>query len=90
MLRFRHTCVGCSGEDLDDLLEIIDNNRQITRLTFVANVDPEDRKELESNLGYDRSFPMKNDWHVSYHKSRCKRHPVVYYVRWSGIEHLFY
>lgn len=44
------------------------------------------------SVGYERhgntGLSLKQDWHPSYHRSKY-RGRRCYYVRWSGIEHIF-
>lgn len=89
-LPYNHNCVGVSRDDLDNLHYMIDNAKMITRHTFVHNVNKEDRKNLEAELGYGRSFPMSKDWHVQYFKSKTLTGKPVYFLSWSAIEYFFY
>lgn len=73
------------GQDINDMKE---TGREITRRTFLKYVNKESLKEVENNLGYDRDFSMARDWHVSYHKGTFCGDPAVWFV-WSAIEHIF-
>ncbi len=65
-LPFFSDCVGWPSELLPALHHIIDNGVETDHETFVANVEDADRVMLEETLGYDRDFPITNDWHVRY------------------------
>ena len=88
-MRFETTCVNARG---DDIIEMVDAERDITRNTFKRHVDKSELRELETQLGYEqhvsRGLIMANDWHVSYHKSRYRGRPCVYF-KWSAIEYVF-
>lgn len=85
---FYRSCVDWPRSDVGALRDMIDNAKDITRRTFLKHVDLDQLKETEANLGYDKHLRMKDDYHVSYHRSTLhgKR---VYYFKWSGIEHVF-
>lgn len=55
-------------------------------------MDRENLREIECQLGYAlhsrRGLTMARDYHVSYHKSRFRGQPCVYF-RWSAIEYVF-
>jgi hypothetical protein len=65
---------------------MIDRAKEITRRTFVANVDPESREELEQNLGYGPEFPISRDTYVTYLWVPGYR---VYVLVHSSIEYVF-
>lgn len=79
-------CTGWhSGQDINDM---IDTGREITRRTFLEYVNKADMKSIEKSIGYGRDFPMSRDWHVSYHRGTFRGVPAVWFV-WSAIEHIF-
>lgn len=88
-LRFRTSCVDSDGPSITAM---VDNARDITRKTFLAHVDRDDRLDLERTMGYsqfrDGGLMMANDWHVTYHKS-VYRGRRCYYFRQSAIEYVF-
>jgi hypothetical protein len=90
-MRFFNNCVGWNPADVNSdggLCDMISLNRQVARSTFLRHTHSGDRAMLEKSLGYDAGFKMKDDWHVSYHKSLL--HGItVYYFRHSGIEFVF-
>lgn len=86
-LNYYTNCVSWP-HDVDILLEIIDAAEEIELEEFKKNVNLEDYNEIVCALGYDASFPIENDWHVSYHKSEYKGE-LIFYIRHSAIEYLF-
>lgn len=91
--RFIGTCVGWPQHDIDregGLMDMISQARDITRDTFVRNVNPEYRVLCERHLGYwmPNGIRPTEDWALSYHSSRLHGYRV-YYMRWSAIEHVF-
>lgn len=87
-MNYQYDCV--NPRSLRELEFIIDNSEDIVYSTFVRNVNKDDLKILKERLGYSRSFPLKNDWHVSYHKSKLPNGNSVYYMCHSYIEYIFY
>lgn len=91
-LRFFSDCVNWPEGEVDDLNAMIRAGKDISRKTFLKSVDPEEMKELEQRLGYERDprkgLTMANDYHVGYYKSTVRGCPAVYFV-WSAIEHVF-
>lgn len=92
---FYSTCVGWPREDVaaeGGLSDMISQNLMVSRRTLIRNVGLELVRELERDLGYDahhsQGLTMAADWHVSYHRS-VLHGQHVYYVLWSGIEHVF-
>lgn len=75
-------CVNADGESITDM---IDKTREITARTFFKHIS---LKEVSTLLGYDRHFPIKNDYHVSYYKSVFKNEPC-YYLTHSAIEYIW-
>lgn len=91
---YRFNCVGCG--DVEMLTHIIDNSREISYATFMRNVDKESFKELKENYFefYEKSsktgLTFKNDWHITYFKSKTPKGKVVYFFSHSAIEYIFY
>jgi hypothetical protein len=77
---------------VDELKRMIADATDITRKTFLSQVDPEEMRRLEKDLGYEehpsQGLTMAKDWHVSYHKSTLRGCPAVYFV-WSATEFVF-
>jgi len=76
----------------DGLISMIDNSIEITRRTFLSKVDRDEFENLTSRLGYSLhlkwGLTMKDDFHVTYHRSKL-RGERVYYFRHSAIEYIF-
>lgn len=86
----RHYQYNCTCPiDLEELNYIVDNNTDITYNTFLKNVNTEDFQSLKTNLGYTKNFSIKNDWHVTYHKTTYKG-KRIYFMCHSRIEYVFY
>ena len=89
---FKYNCVGCPN--IKELHYIIDNSRQISYNTFIANVNKNDMEMLIDNLGYSKHYKQglifSKDWHISYHKSKTQKGKTVYYFTHSAIEYIFY
>lgn len=88
--RYALCCVDAHGASIH---QMVDDSREITRRTFLKHVDHESLQALEQLLAYARhpsqGLTMAADWHVSYHKSRYRGKPCVYFVH-SAIEYIFY
>jgi hypothetical protein len=66
---------------------LIDNGQEISRSTFLRNVDREAMAEWEDRLGYDpRGLHMSKDPYVSYYRLREFN---IYWFDHSRIEHVF-
>jgi len=88
-LNYRYNCT--SPKSLSELEYIIEHERQITYKTFRSKIDTEDFNYIKSMLGYDNSpIKLKDDWAVSYHKSKLPNGEPVYYLQHSMIEYIFY
>jgi len=87
-------CVGWPKSEVDYLIEMVDMAASITRATFLKHVDREELRDMEKQMGYDTlpwergGLRMKDDWAVSYHRSKLKG-KTVYYFKHSGIEYVF-
>ena len=75
-----------------NLIEMIDKNIEITRKTFLRHVDSWDISAIAGSLGYQthpsKGLTMKNDFHITYHRSKLYGE-TVYYFRHSAIEYIF-
>lgn len=78
-------CVQLNG---DDVREMKTTFTGITLDTFRRNIGKENWRMIQKKLGYDRNFPIKNDWHVGYFKAVYKN-KLAYVLVWSGFEHVF-
>ncbi len=85
--KFYTTCVSSTYELISAM---VDSEREVSYSTMLRRCPG--LLELADQLGYDRrcdqGLTLRNDWHVSYHKSRYDGKPC-YYLQWSGIEHIF-
>ena len=92
MLPFYNNCVNWDRKDVDSLSQMIQDEVQITRRTFLKHVDREQMKELEADLGYEdhysKGLTMARDWCVGYYKSKLHG-KIVYFFRYSAIEYVF-
>lgn len=88
--KLQGNCVNCGEENVPLLEAMQEEGEEIGYKAFVAAVDPEDLEELTESLGYKRmGLKLKDDWHVSYHRSRWGDKPCVYMTH-SMIEYWFY
>jgi len=71
------------GEEISKMSE---RARQVTYSTFRKRCMG--LAEIERALGYDKHLSMKDDWAVSFHKSKY-RGARVFYFDHSRIEHVF-
>jgi hypothetical protein len=93
--RFATSCTSVPRRDVEELnnMRFGSSDREITRRTFLAHVDRNEMRELETALGYAHpnsrvDLTMAADWAVSYHRSKAFGRRV-YYFCWSSIEHVF-
>jgi hypothetical protein len=83
-----------SGPKLDGLNDMIQDNIEITRRTFLRHADQENLAGIARNLGYvdhhrqDHGLTLAGDGYVSYHRSKYRGHRV-YYLWQSSIEYIF-
>jgi len=86
MKQFITNCVH-STEKL--ISSMVDACKDITREQFLAEVDQEEHEQMEVNLGYNKKWlEMKDDYHVSYHRSTYDGNPCVYFCH-SRIEYIY-
>lgn len=94
-MKYLRSCVTWPKRDVHcdgGLCDMIDQAREVTRETFLRNVDSDDLIVLEKGLGYERNamkgLTMASDCYVEYYRSKLhgKR---VYFLRWSAIEYVF-
>ncbi len=83
----------CLCTDAEPLREMISIARDVTLATIRRNIDRDSLRDWESGMGYDVSgerggLRLKDDWHVSYHKSRFEGRNC-YYIVHSRVEHIF-
>jgi hypothetical protein len=91
-LQFFSDCVSWPLDQVDDLSAMIRDGKEISRSTFLKSVNPEEMRDLERQMGYERDprkgLTMAKDWAVAYYRSTVRGCPAVYFV-WSAIEHVF-
>ncbi len=84
---FETNCVSCPGRDAGEAInDMKAASREVTYATMRRRVTG--LLETAGELGYDRSFPLRTDWHVSYHRSVFRGRRCYYFV-WSAIEYIF-
>ncbi len=89
MMRYLTNCTNAKG---DDVTEMVEQSKQITRRTFLKHVDPDDLRTVAKTLGYSahhsQGLHMSADSHVTYHASWYRTYRC-YYFTWSAIEFIF-
>ena len=84
--------INCVQSTCVSIVDMINQEKTITRATFCKHTDKEDREQLEKSLGYaigkEEGLRMKDDQHVSYHKSEYEGEQCVYFAH-SAIEYIF-
>jgi hypothetical protein len=83
--RFVTNCIGSDSVSIRDMIE---TEKDISLATFRRRIGPEQWKEIQANLGYDRHFPISKDWHIGYYESVYQGAPAVF-LRHSGVEWIF-
>lgn len=83
------SCVTLGHARCNALMDMVDNERDITRQTFGRYVS---LREVAEMFGYahhpSQGLTLAGDWHVSYHRSKFAGVPCVY-VKHSGIEYVY-
>lgn len=82
---FVHNCPASTYEDIQALMA---SEEAISLDTFRRAIGPAQWAEIQASLGYDRSFPIRRDWHVGYYKGVYRGIAAVF-LRHSRIEHIF-
>jgi len=81
-----HYIICCVDSTAEKIHRMVDRARSITYETFRKYVDT---GEINRQFGYGREWlVLKNDYHVSYHKSFYDGAPCVYMVH-SAIEYIY-
>jgi hypothetical protein len=87
---YETSCVDISCLLADKLTEMIDNATDSNYNAMLRNC--KGLLEWAREKGYERSvrqgLTLKNDWHVSYHRSTFMGQPCFYLV-WSAIEFIW-
>ena len=86
---YETSCVHCADR-VDALNKMTEDAKDVTYRTMCKHC--KGLLEWAINSGYnrrkDQGITLRNDWHVSYHKSNFDGLPC-YYLRWSGIEFIW-
>ena len=89
MKTFVTSCVNSTAAAITPM---VDQERDITRSTFLKHVDRTELRDIELQLGYAahprQGLTMAGDFHVAYYRSKFKGRPCVFF-RWSAIEYVF-
>lgn len=89
-MRYLTSCVDSTAEKINALVsQARDISYQTARRAIGAEAMDAWAKEMSYDTGSERGgLRLKNDWHVSYHRSVYDGMPCVY-IRHSAIEHIF-
>lgn len=89
-LHYAYNCT--SPDDIDELYAIVDDFSDITYETFRRNVDTDDFDTVCLELGYfignEKGLHIKDDWSVSFHKSKYNGKTIYFFCQ-SAIEYVF-
>jgi hypothetical protein len=73
----------------ESIRAMVERARRVSFKTFARRCDWQGwAREHGYSIGGERGLHLRNDWHVSYHKSVFRGAPC-YYVRWSAVENIF-
>jgi len=81
-----HYLTNCVSSSAIKIQAMVDNARGITYNTIQRNC--QGLQEWSKNMGYNRNLTLKNDWAVSFYKSKYNNKPC-YYIRHSSIEYIW-
>ena len=82
-------CVNVPRRDVEALHDMIDRAREVTWRTLTRHVPVAEIRDHFPGYEYNgRGLHIKDDWAVSFNKSKYKGKPC-YYIRWSAIEYIF-
>ena len=82
------TCVSLGNEYGYEIIRyLVEHSRKITFKSFVRAVGSGARAEMEA--GFIEGQRLKDHWAYGYRKSKLPSGTPVYYVAWSGVEHIF-
>ena len=88
MSQEKYQYIGCCVHlPAEDVIDMVDREREITYRTFCKYVDI---KDLNIQFGYDviPGMTLGSDYAVSFHRSKYRNTPCVY-MRHSAIEYIF-
>ena len=84
----------CVNSDCESISDMTEKAKEITYRTFIKHIPIYELLKIGPFSNYDTphekkgGLKLKNDWHVSYHKSTYQGHPCLY-VQHSSIEYIF-
>ncbi len=84
--KYTTCCVDIPRKDVPALNQMIEEAQAITYNTMVRNCFG--LSDWAANKGYDQTLRLKNDWAVSFYKSKFKGQPC-FFLRWSAIEFIW-
>ncbi|MNQ64359.1 hypothetical protein D3C85_787780 [compost metagenome] len=82
---FITSCVSADGEAISAMTA---RAISVSYRTFASKLGRKAIKELSSRFGYDKDLKLKDDWAVSFHRSKYLGERV-YYLQHSRIEYVF-
>lgn len=91
-MKYLKCCVDFKRSEVPNLDKMIDEASNITYKTFIKHVGRKKTSLLFPFYNWGRkkegTIKLKDDWAVSFHKSKLKG-VLVYYIRHSAIEYIF-
>ena len=92
---FRYTCVGCNGQELEELEYLVGTAKEIQFSTFIQNVDREQIKRFVDEMNYvslngQTGLSLGNDYSVNFLSGKTPDNKHAYIMQHSGIEFVFY
>ena len=80
----------CTESTAEKISNMVDNAKEIKYNTFLKHVKLNDLKSMFHFYSWnnDGGLKMKNDYAVSFYKSKYEKKPCVF-VCWSAIEYIF-
>lgn len=92
MVNYRYNCV--TPNSVSELEFILQNGKKISYNTFIKAVNKNEFNIICKYLGYSNDskegLHIKDDWAVSFYKSKLPSGQPVYYFVHSAIEYIFY
>lgn len=86
---YHRSCVEHNDTNVHLLHEMVENAKEISWKTFSRNcIWQPVAKSLHYAIGSSKGLHLKDDWHVSFYKSKYNN-KVCYYMKHSAIEYIF-
>lgn len=82
------SCVDHSQSEVYKLHDMIDSAREITFKTFAKHCDWKPFAETIYAIGSQKGLHLKDDWSVSFYKSKYNG-KKCYYMKHSSIEYIY-